>query len=47
VRRSIDTFIAIMPVKYGDVVFHVSGSKSILKQKEWFELDATDVGHCN
>jgi hypothetical protein len=37
-----------MPVKYGDVVFHVSGSaKSILKQKEWFELDATDVGHCN
>jgi nicotinate-nucleotide pyrophosphorylase (carboxylating) len=35
---TIDTFIADgMPVKYGDVVFHVSGSaKSILKRKEWF-----------
>jgi nicotinate-nucleotide pyrophosphorylase (carboxylating) len=34
---TIDTFIADgMPVKYGDVVFYVSGRQSILKRKEWF-----------
>jgi nicotinate-nucleotide pyrophosphorylase (carboxylating) len=33
---TIDTFIADgMPVKYGDVVFYVSGSSQSLR-KEWF-----------
>jgi hypothetical protein len=36
-----------MPVKYGGG-FYVSGSsQSILKGKNGFELDATDVSHCN